>query len=95
MKPPPLSNGHVVNLPVAVMAGNRPYYLYRMLRTLQRVQGLDRSLVTVYIEGLHDEPAAVARVFGLSVEQHKPVGQDTARISQVRKQGGIFFFFFF
>ena len=87
MSPPSLSNGRKVELPVAVMASYRPTYLYRMLRTLQKVHGLVPSMVTVYIEGLQDEPAAIARLFGLRLEQHKPVGQGRARIHQVRTEG--------
>ena len=66
------------------MAGNRPQYLFRMLKTLQGVQGLIPSMVTVFIDGFFDEPALVARLLGLKVEQHEGVSTKNSRICQVR-----------
>ena len=68
---------------MAVMAGNRPSYLLRMLFSLRRVEGLDPSLVTVFIDGFFDEPSSVAKLFQLNVEHHAGSGKLNARICQV------------
>ena len=81
--PPALPDGSRIELPVLVMASNRPQYLFRMLKTLRGVQGLIPSMVTVFIDGFFEEPAFVARMFGLKVDQHEPVSEKNARISQV------------
>ena len=65
------------------MAGNRPQYLFRMLKSLRGVQGLDAAMVTVFIDGFFDEPASVVRMFGLRVEQHEGVSEKNSRICQV------------
>lgn len=41
-------------------------------------------MVTVFIDGFFDEPASVARVFGLRVYQHEGVSQRNSRICQVK-----------
>lgn len=68
---------------MAIMAGNRPSYLLRMLFSLRRVEGLDPSLVTVFIDGFYDEPSSVAKLLQLNVEQHAGSGKLNARICQV------------
>jgi hypothetical protein len=55
-----------------------------MLTTLQKVIGLDVSMVTVYIDGLvYNESASVAELFGLNVVQHEPISRLNGRIAQV------------
>ena len=81
--PPPFQDSSRLKLPVAIMASNRPSYLLRMLLSLRTVEGLDTSLVTVFIDGFFDEPASVAKLFGLNVEQHAGAGRLNSRISQV------------
>ena len=82
--PPALPDGSRVALPVAVMAGNRPHYLLRMLRSLRDVHGLEPSMVTVYIDGFYEEPLSVTRMFGIAVEQHAGASRLNSRICQVR-----------
>ena len=41
------------------------------------------SMVTVFIDGFFDEPASVARMFGLKVNQHAGVSSKNSRICQV------------
>ncbi|XP_015775820.1 PREDICTED: protein O-linked-mannose beta-1,2-N-acetylglucosaminyltransferase 1-like [Acropora digitifera] len=84
--PPALEDGSRIDLPVIVMAGNRPHYLYRMLKTLRGVQGLNPSMVTVFIDGFLDEPASVTRVFGLRADQHASVSSKNSRICQHYKK---------
>ena len=81
--PPAFKDGSRLKLPLAVMAGNRPSYLLRMLLSLRGVEGLDPSLVTVFIDGYFDEPSSVARLFELNVEQHAGSGKRNSRICQV------------
>lgn len=64
-----------------VMASNRPYYLYRMLRSLLAAEGVNRSQVTVFIDGFYDEPLQVSRLFDLRAVQQRPRAQRSARIS--------------
>ncbi len=77
-----LLNNRVSDVPVAIIASNRPQYLYRMLRSLLSATGADPALITVFIDGFYEEPMAVARLFGLRGIQHTPMGTRNARISQ-------------
>lgn len=65
------------------MASNRPHYLLRMLRGLQKVAGLNPSMVTVFIDGFWKEPASVTRLMGIKLQQHAGVSSKNARIAQV------------
>lgn len=85
LNPPPFTDGSRLQLPIAIMASNRPYYLLRMLRGLQKVEGLDPSTMTVFIDGFWDEPAAVTRLMGLKLQQHAGVSQRNARVAQVTR----------
>ena len=84
IKTDPLPNGEKITLPVAIIASNRPNYLYRMLRSVLAAQGADPSKITVFIDGYFEEPLAVARLFGIRGIQHTPISSKNARISQVR-----------
>ena len=81
--PPAFQDGSRLKLPLAIMASNRPSYLLRMLLSLRSVEGLDPSLVTVFVDGFFDEPSSVAKLFELNVEQHAGAGRLNSRISQV------------
>lgn len=78
----PLPNGERMTIPVAVIASNRPNYLYRMIRSVLSAQGADPSKITVFIDGYFEEPLAVARLFGIRGIQHTPISSKNARISQ-------------
>ncbi len=71
----PVLNNQVSDVPVAIIASNRPQYLYRMLRSLLSASGADPDLVTVFIDGFYEEPLAVAKLFGLRGIQHTPIGE--------------------
>lgn len=79
----PLLGSRVANLPIAVIAANRPHYLFRMLRGLLTTPGVDPKMVTVYIDGFFDEPSAVAELFQVQAVEHTPVCSKNCRISQV------------
>ncbi|KAK7487497.1 hypothetical protein BaRGS_00021199, partial [Batillaria attramentaria] len=77
-----LKGNTVGDVPIAVIASDRPHYLYRMLRTLLSAPGADPKMVTVFIDGYFEEPLAVTKLFGLRGIQHTPLGVKNARISQ-------------
>ncbi|EQB77442.1 protein O-linked-mannose beta-1,2-N-acetylglucosaminyltransferase 1 isoform 7 [Camelus ferus] len=80
--PDPLPDSKVLNVPVAVIAGNRPNYLYRMLRSLLSAQGVSPQMITVFIDGYYEEPMDVVALFGLRGIQHTPISIKNARVSQ-------------
>uniref|UniRef100_A0A8C5D8G2 Protein O-linked-mannose beta-1,2-N-acetylglucosaminyltransferase n=1 Tax=Gouania willdenowi TaxID=441366 RepID=A0A8C5D8G2_GOUWI len=80
--PEPLPKNNVFNVPVAVIAGNRPNYLYRMLRSLLSAHGVNPQLITVFIDGYYEEPMDVVELFGLKGVQHTPISIKNARVSQ-------------
>uniref|UniRef100_A0A5F9CVE7 Protein O-linked-mannose beta-1,2-N-acetylglucosaminyltransferase n=1 Tax=Oryctolagus cuniculus TaxID=9986 RepID=A0A5F9CVE7_RABIT len=80
--PDPLPDNKVLNVPVAVIAGNRPNYLYRMLRSLLSAQGVSPQMITVFIDGYYEEPMDVVALFGLRGIQHTPISIKNARVSQ-------------
>ncbi|KAH9490603.1 Protein O-linked-mannose beta-1,2-N-acetylglucosaminyltransferase 1 [Bulinus truncatus] len=81
-QPQKLQNNQISDIPIAVIASDRPHYLYRMLQTLLSVPGADPKMVTVFIDGYFDEPYAITKLFGLRGIQHTPLGVKNARISQ-------------
>ena len=83
LDPPAFQDESRFELPIAVMASNRPHYLLRMLRGLQKVEGLDPSMLTVFIDGFWKEPASVTRLMGVKLQQHAGVSRLNARIAQV------------
>ncbi|KAJ8367126.1 hypothetical protein AAFF_G00330880 [Aldrovandia affinis] len=80
--PDPLKDNNVYNVPVAVIAGNRPNYLYRMLRSLLSAHGANPQMITVFIDGYYEEPMDVVELFGLKGVQHTPISIKNARVSQ-------------
>jgi len=86
LAPPPFQDGSRLELPIAIMASNRPHYLLRMLRGLQKVEGLDTSMLTVFIDGFWKEPGAVTKLMGVKLEQHAGVSRLNARIAQHYKK---------
>ncbi|XP_031430825.1 protein O-linked-mannose beta-1,2-N-acetylglucosaminyltransferase 1 [Clupea harengus] len=80
--PDPLPVNNILNVPVAVIAGNRPNYLYRMLRSLLSSHGVNPQMVTVFIDGYYEEPMDVVELFGLKGVQHTPISIKNARVAQ-------------
>ncbi|RWS14828.1 hypothetical protein B4U79_10427 [Dinothrombium tinctorium] len=80
--PDNLPNNKVENVPVTIIASNRPQYLYNMLRSLLSAQGANKEMITVFIDGYFEEPLEVTKLFGLRGIQHTPIGVKNARISQ-------------
>ena len=83
LKSPDLDKSTVSSIPVAIVASNRPHYLYRAIRSVLSAHGAKKELITVFIDGFFEEPAAVAKLFDLKVVQHVPISSKNARISQV------------
>lgn len=67
--PHPLVPNNVADVPVAVIASNRPSYLFRMLRRLLSIPGADPSMVTVFVDGFFQEPMDVAKLLGVRAIQ--------------------------
>ncbi|XP_068751862.1 protein O-linked-mannose beta-1,2-N-acetylglucosaminyltransferase 1-like [Montipora capricornis] len=86
LEPPAFPDGTRLELPIAVMASNRPHYLLRMLRGLQKVEGLDTRMLTVFVDGFWKEPASVTKLMGVKLEQHAGVSKANARIAQHYKK---------
>ncbi|XP_070563050.1 protein O-linked-mannose beta-1,2-N-acetylglucosaminyltransferase 1-like [Ptychodera flava] len=82
MNPVPIIDNQVWDVPVTIIASNRPNYLYRMLRSLLSAHGVNPSMITVFIDGYFEEPMEVVKLFGLRGIQHTPIGVKNARISQ-------------
>uniref|UniRef100_A0A8C5C508 Protein O-linked-mannose beta-1,2-N-acetylglucosaminyltransferase n=1 Tax=Gadus morhua TaxID=8049 RepID=A0A8C5C508_GADMO len=80
--PDTLPINNVFDVPVAVIAGNRPNYLYRMLRSLLSAHGVNPQMITVFIDGYYEEPMDVVELFGLKGVQHTPISIKNARVSQ-------------
>ncbi|XP_038056368.1 protein O-linked-mannose beta-1,2-N-acetylglucosaminyltransferase 1-like [Patiria miniata] len=82
MRPEQLKNNTMWNIPVVVIASNRPNYLYRMLRSLLSAHGVNPKMINVFIDGYFEEPLEVTRLFDLKGIQHTPIGSKAGRISQ-------------
>ncbi|XP_014243633.1 protein O-linked-mannose beta-1,2-N-acetylglucosaminyltransferase 1-like isoform X2 [Cimex lectularius] len=80
--PEPVEGNNVINVPVVVIASNRPHYLYRTLRSLLSARGAQKDMITVFIDGYFEEPLEVTKLLGLRGIQHTPIGYKNSRISQ-------------
>uniref|UniRef100_A0AAQ4PW52 Protein O-linked-mannose beta-1,2-N-acetylglucosaminyltransferase n=1 Tax=Gasterosteus aculeatus aculeatus TaxID=481459 RepID=A0AAQ4PW52_GASAC len=78
--PDPLPNNNVFNVPVAVIAGNRPNYLYRPVWLCKPFNNL-----YIFCVPLTQEPMDVVELFGLKGVQHTPISIKNARVSQVNR----------
>lgn len=59
---------NVAGIPIAVIGGNRPHYLYRMLSQLLQTPGVDRKMVNVFIDGNYTAPNEIAQLFGIAYQ---------------------------
>ncbi|CAI9736532.1 protein O-linked-mannose beta-1,2-N-acetylglucosaminyltransferase 1-like [Octopus vulgaris] len=80
--PSTLPQQKISQVPVAVIASDRPHYLYRMLQSILSTPGANPDMITVFIDGYYEEPLEVTKLFGLIGVQHTPLGVKNARISQ-------------
>ncbi|XP_052830859.1 protein O-linked-mannose beta-1,2-N-acetylglucosaminyltransferase 1 [Octopus bimaculoides] len=80
--PTTLPQQKISQVPVAVIASDRPHYLYRMLQSILSTPGANPGMITVFIDGYYEEPLEVTKLFGLIGVQHTPLGVKNARISQ-------------
>lgn len=44
--------------------------------------GVNRNMITVFIDGYYEEPLYVTKLFGIQGIQHMPIGKKNARVSQ-------------
>lgn len=82
-KQKPLDRWQLAQVPIVVIASNRPYYLFRMLRSLLQADGVDPHMITVFIDGFYEEPLAVCKLFNLRAVQQRPLASSrgSSRIS--------------
>ncbi|KAK7601264.1 hypothetical protein V9T40_008705 [Parthenolecanium corni] len=80
--PAPVPDNKISDVPVAVIASKRPQYLYRMLKSLLSANGVNASMITVFVDGFFEEPLHVTRLLGIRGVQHMPIGRRNARVSQ-------------
>lgn len=78
--PPPPINNQMANIPVAIIASNRPHYLCRMLQSLLSARGANPDNIVVFIDGFFEETLSVAKLFGLRGIQHAPVGANAGKL---------------
>lgn len=69
VKPLLLSPNNVEDIPVTVIASNRPFYLFRMLRRLLAVPGAHPAMITVFIDGFFQEPKEVTELLAIRAVQ--------------------------
>lgn len=72
----------LAQVPVLVMAANRPKYLFRSLTYILNSNGVHINNIIVSIDGYFAESAAVAALFGVRFVQSTPEGTKSARVSQ-------------
>lgn len=53
-----------------------------MLNSLLSANGVQKSMITIYIDGMFREPYELGKLFDLRIVQHKPIGRANGRISQ-------------
>lgn len=61
-----LHGSKVNDIPIAIMAENKPRHLIRMLIRLLSTPGVNRNIITVFINGLNDAPADLSALFRLN-----------------------------
>jgi len=76
------TDNNVYNIPIAVIASNRPHYLSRSLRSILNADGVNPDMITVFIDGRFEETMQVAKLYGVRGMYHTPVGVTNARVSQ-------------
>ena len=77
-----LFRNRLASIPISIIASNRPHYLYKMLSILLLIPGVHMDMITVYIDGYYDEPAAVADLLDIKFVEHVPVCRKACRIHQ-------------
>ena len=70
---PFLVGNRVGKAPITIMASNRPHYLYAMLAKLLSVPGVNKNMVTVYVDGFHDEVIALTDLLDVRIVEHNPL----------------------
>ena len=53
-----------------------------MLKSLLSANGVNGTMITVFIDGYFEEPLHVTKLFGIRAVQHMPIGKQNARVSQ-------------
>lgn len=67
---PNIRASRIDNVPIAVIASNRPKYLYRMLTQLLQTPGVKRKNIHVFVDGSYIETIDVAALLGVFYKQN-------------------------
>jgi beta-1,2-N-acetylglucosaminyltransferase len=70
------------NIPVLIIAADRPKYLLRCIHHLLISNGVSKENIVVSIDGSYSETEAVATLFGIRSFQSKSEGTKSARVSR-------------
>ena len=70
------------NIPVLIIAADRPKYLLRCIYHLLLAHGVNKENIVVSIDGSYSETEAVATLFGIRSFQSKSEGTKSARVSR-------------
>ena len=69
--PSPLEDSNISDIPVVIMAAERPFYLHRMLNGFLGVPGVNHAMITVYIDCEQcEEPEAICKLYNLKFVRH-------------------------
>eukprot|EP01137_Pigoraptor_chileana_P027764 Opistho-2@10714 len=82
----PFLDGTRSEIPVAIIAGNRPQYLRRSIQSVLMAYGADERMVSVHVDGSFPEVTSLVRVMGLRVYESKPRGEKNGRICNHYRQ---------
>ena len=85
-KPIPLIGNKIAGFPIVIIASNRPRYLFRMLRKLMGVAGVDPNVITVFVDGFYNETIAVAELFALQTVVNEIECTKICRVQQHYKK---------
>lgn len=78
----PLKMNFIPNVPVLIIAANRPQYLFRTLTSVLNAIGVQKDNILVSIDGDYSDSAAVGHLFGVRTLKSTPSGTKSGRISQ-------------
>ncbi|XP_076065034.1 protein O-linked-mannose beta-1,2-N-acetylglucosaminyltransferase 1-like [Oratosquilla oratoria] len=67
-------------LGIAILASNRPHYLYRTVKSLWEAPGVNRNQIVVYLDSPHKECMAVNKLFGIHTVVRQKTGNTTEEV---------------
>ncbi|KAF2368722.1 Glycosyl transferase family 13 [Trinorchestia longiramus] len=77
-----LTNPYDVDIPILVLTANRTRLLFRVLEALGAQPGVHEDLITVVMDGWHEEAARLAHVLNFRLLIHRPEGNSSILVSR-------------